>query len=44
MAFSKREYMSPLFTTPIGLMMIAAGVVLMVVGAFWIRVLIKVEA
>jgi len=44
LGFSKPQYMSPLFTTPIGLMMIAGGVVLIVVGAFWIRVLVKVEA
>lgn len=44
LTFSKPQYMSPLFTTPIGLMMVAGGVVLIVVGAFWIRVLIKVEA
>jgi tight adherence protein B len=44
LAFSKPQYMSPLFTTPFGLMMIAGGVVLMVVGSFWIRALIKVEA
>jgi tight adherence protein B len=44
LTFSNPQYMSPLFTTPIGLMMVAGGVVLIVVGAFWIRVLIKVEA
>ena len=44
LTFSKPQYMSPLFTTPIGLMMVAGGVVLIVVGAFWIRVLVKVEA
>jgi Flp pilus assembly protein TadB/Mg-chelatase subunit ChlD len=44
LTFSNPQYMSPLFTTPIGLMMVAGGVVLIVVGAFWIRVLVKVEA
>jgi tight adherence protein B len=44
LSFSKPEYMRPLFTTPIGLMLIAGGLGLIVVGAFWIRVLVKVEA
>ena len=44
LTLSKPEYMSPLFTTPIGVMMVAACVGLIIVGAFWIRVLIKVEA
>jgi Flp pilus assembly protein TadB/Mg-chelatase subunit ChlD len=44
LAFSNPEYMRPLFTTPIGLMMIAGSVVMMVAGAFWIRALVKVEA
>ncbi len=44
LTFSKPEYMSPLFTTPIGMMLVAGGAGLIVVGAFWIRALIKVEA
>lgn len=44
LTFSKPEYMSPLFTTPIGVMLIAGGGVLIIIGAFWIRVLVKVEA
>ncbi|MFG1817365.1 type II secretion system F family protein [Kribbella sp. NPDC049174] len=44
LTFSKPEYMSPLYTTPVGLMMVAGGVGLIIVGAFWIRALIKVEA
>ncbi|WP_432880149.1 VWA domain-containing protein [Kribbella sp. CA-245084] len=44
LTFSKPEYMSPLFTTPLGVMMVAAGVGLIIVGGFWIRALIKVEA
>jgi len=44
LTFSKPEYMSPLYTTPIGLMLVAGGAGLIVVGAFWIRALIKVEA
>jgi tight adherence protein B len=44
MTLTKPEYMSPLFNTPIGLMMVAGGAGLIVVGAFWIRALVKVEA
>jgi Flp pilus assembly protein TadB len=44
LTFSKPEYMSPLFTTPIGVLMVAGGVGLIIVGGLWIRVLIKVEA
>jgi len=44
MTFSKPQYMSPLFTTPIGLMLVAGGVGMIIVGAFWIRALVKVEA
>jgi tight adherence protein B len=44
LTLSKPQYMSPLFTTPIGVVMVAAGVGLIIVGAFWIRALIKVEA
>jgi tight adherence protein B len=44
LTFSKPDYMRPLFTTPIGLMLIAGGLGLIIVGAFWIRVLVKVEA
>jgi Flp pilus assembly protein TadB/uncharacterized protein YegL len=44
LTFSKPQYMSPLFTTPMGLMLIAGGALLIVVGAFWIRALVKVEA
>ncbi|MFG1912548.1 VWA domain-containing protein [Kribbella sp. NPDC048928] len=41
---SKPQYMSPLFTTPLGLVMVAGAVGLIVLGGFWIRALIKVEA
>jgi Flp pilus assembly protein TadB len=44
LTFSKPQYMSPMFTTPIGVMLIAGGAVLIIAGAFWIRALIKVEA
>jgi tight adherence protein B len=44
LTFSKPQYMSPLFNSPLGIMMIAGGVGLIVVGALWIRALVKVEA
>lgn len=44
MTMTKPQYMSPLFNTPVGLMMVAGGAALIVVGAFWIRALVKVEA
>jgi tight adherence protein B len=44
LTLSKPQYMSPLFTTPIGLAMVAGCVGLIIVGAFWIKALIKVEA
>ncbi|MEU4194819.1 VWA domain-containing protein [Kribbella sp. NPDC026611] len=44
LTFSKPEYMSPLFTTPIGVLMVAGGVLLIIIGGFWIKALIKVEA
>lgn len=36
-------YMTPLFTTPIGWAMLATALVLMVVGAFWLRSAMTVE-
>ncbi|GAA1662920.1 hypothetical protein GCM10009745_00640 [Kribbella yunnanensis] len=44
MTYTKPEYMRPLYTTPAGLMMVAGGALLIIIGAFWIRALIKVEA
>ena len=44
LTWSKPEYMSPLFTTPVGLMLVAGGALLIIIGAFWIRALVKVEA
>jgi Flp pilus assembly protein TadB len=37
------SYMHPLVSTPIGLVMLIAGAVLMVVGSFWMRNVVKVE-
>jgi Flp pilus assembly protein TadB len=43
LTISKPEYMSPLYTNPIGLLLVAGGAVLIVVGGLWIRALVKVE-
>jgi tight adherence protein B len=40
----KPEYMSPLVNSAAGIVMLAVGAGLIVVGGFWIRALIKVEA
>jgi tight adherence protein B len=37
------EYINPLFTTPIGLMLLITGSVLLVIGGFWMSKVIKVE-
>jgi tight adherence protein B len=37
------EYIGPLFTTPIGLFLLAVGSILLVIGAFWMSKVIKVE-
>jgi tight adherence protein B len=37
------EYLRPLYTTPLGLLMLGVGVVLMAAGAFWMTRLIKLE-
>jgi Flp pilus assembly protein TadB len=41
--FSDRTYIRPLYTTSLGLLMLAGAAVLFVIGAVWMRVLIKVE-
>ncbi|MGO9079963.1 MAG: type II secretion system F family protein [Streptosporangiaceae bacterium] len=41
---SDRSYVRPLYTTAFGLFMLAGAAVLLVLGAVWMRVLIKVEA
>jgi tight adherence protein B len=37
------DYLRPLYTTALGLLMLGLGVVLMAVGAFWMTRLIKLE-
>jgi Flp pilus assembly protein TadB len=41
--YSDPSYMRPLYTTLIGLIMLVGCVVLIVLGAFWMRKLIKIE-
>jgi Flp pilus assembly protein TadB len=41
--YSSRSYMQLLYTTAFGLMMLTGAVALVVVGALWMRALIKVE-
>jgi tight adherence protein B len=40
---ARPEYLSVLYTTPIGILMIIVGVVLLIGGAFWLRKVVKVE-
>jgi Flp pilus assembly protein TadB len=40
---SSPDYMRPLYTTPLGLVMLAGAVILMAVGSFWMSRIIKVE-
>jgi len=37
------NYMHPLFTTAIGLVLLVSGAVLLVIGSFWITRLVKIE-
>jgi Flp pilus assembly protein TadB len=41
--YSSRSYMQLLYTTTFGLMMLTGAIALVIVGAFWMRALIKVE-
>ena len=41
--FSDPTYMHPLYTTTVGLFILSAAAVLVVLGALWMRVLIRVE-
>jgi Flp pilus assembly protein TadB len=43
MFFIRRSYLTPLWTTPLGLVMLISAVVLVVVGSFWISRWVKVE-
>lgn len=39
----KKGYLQPLYTTPVGVIMLVLGVVLLVVGSLWLRKLTKIE-
>jgi tight adherence protein B len=41
--FFSSSYMHPLVSTPVGLAMLIGGSVLMVIGTFWMRKMVKVE-
>jgi tight adherence protein B len=41
--YSARSYMELLYTTTFGLIMLSGAIVLVVIGAFWMRAFIKVE-
>jgi tight adherence protein B len=43
MAAFRWEYLSPLFTDPRGLVLLAIGLVLFLIGIFWLTKLVKVE-
>ncbi|SCL15510.1 tight adherence protein B [Micromonospora rhizosphaerae] len=43
MLLTRRDYLSPLWTTAVGLVMLVGALVLMVVGIFWMARWIKVE-
>jgi Flp pilus assembly protein TadB len=43
MFFIRRGYLTPLWTTPLGLLMLISAVVLVVIGSFWISRWVKVE-
>jgi tight adherence protein B len=41
--FTQRAYLIPLYTTPIGLVLLVGSLLLFVLGVFWIRAVVKVE-
>ncbi|MCA0328393.1 MAG: type II secretion system F family protein [Actinobacteria bacterium] len=43
LTIARPEYLSTLITTPLGLVMCVVGLVLLIVGAFWLRKVVKVE-
>ncbi len=40
---TKRDYVMPLFTTPMGLVMLVGAGLLLSVGVFWMSKMVKVE-
>jgi tight adherence protein B len=43
LTIARPDYLSSLVTTPLGLIMCVVGLVLLIVGAFWLRKVVKVE-
>jgi tight adherence protein B len=41
--WSRGDYMRPLFTTAVGIVMLAGAVVMVVLGSLWMRKLVRVE-
>jgi tight adherence protein B len=39
----RREYLRPLYTEPMGIMMLGGSVLMICLGALWLRKLVKVE-
>ncbi|MEV1287631.1 type II secretion system F family protein [Micromonospora sp. NPDC049679] len=39
----RRDYLRPLYTEPLGLMMLFTSIIMMVLGALWLRKLVRVE-
>jgi tight adherence protein B len=40
---ARREYLRPLYTTPIGITMLMSAVMMMVLGGFWLSRVVRVE-
>ncbi len=43
LVIARPEYLSVLYQTPIGLLMIVVGIILLIGGSFWLRKVVKVE-
>jgi tight adherence protein B len=43
LVIARPEYLSVLYQTPVGLLMIVVGIVLLIGGSFWLRKVVKVE-
>lgn len=43
LVIARPDYLSVLYTTPLGILMIIVGVILLIGGSFWLRKVVKVE-
>jgi tight adherence protein B len=43
MFLAERSFLRPLWTTPIGVLLVIGGAVLFVIGVIWMRAAVKVE-